>query len=71
MSVTIGGMSKTAPIRVSARIARMIDVICTAESTTASAICDPLLEAAIKKRYLEALRTLNREAEEPIEKPRK
>lgn len=51
---------KTATIRVSESIAKMIDIIGVAEGLTSSKIASPLLEKAIKARYLKALETLNR-----------
>jgi hypothetical protein len=60
---TIEGMAKkssgkTATIRVSGHLARMIDVIGTAEGSNSADICDPILEPVLVKRYEAALKKL-------------
>ncbi len=52
---------KTATVRISERIVRMIDIISTAEGVSSAQVCDPILESVIVERYQRALKFLNEE----------
>ncbi len=62
---------KTVPIRVSEKVAHMIDVICLAEKTSNSAIATPILEPALMERYQEALATIASTGKEIAKKTRR
>ena len=55
---------KTETIRVSEKVARMLNVICLTEHTSTSEVASPILEKAIKSRYLQALTKLHGEPKE-------
>jgi hypothetical protein len=55
---------KTETIRVTERVARMLGVICLAEDTNTSEVVTPILEKALKQRYLQALAKLQKEPED-------
>lgn len=55
---------KTEAIRVEERISRMIAVICVAESTSTSELISPILEKALKQRYMQAAEKLAKEAQD-------
>lgn len=55
---------KTATIRVTERVARWIEIICTAEDASSSEVASPILEKALAKRYQDAVDSLNRERAE-------
>lgn len=60
---------KTATVRISERIVRMIDVITTAEQVSSAQICDPILEPLILERYQRAVKTINEEERQLRKRP--
>lgn len=56
--------TKTETIRVTERVARMIEVICVAEKGTSSEVASPILEKALKLRYIQAADKIGKEPEE-------
>ncbi len=55
---------KTATIRVTESIAKMIETICLAEGITSSKVASPILEKAIRGRYIKAITTINEQAQD-------
>lgn len=55
---------KTETIRVTEKVARMIEVITTAEGASSSEVASPILEKMLKERYLKAARKIGNEPEE-------
>lgn len=53
---------RTTSVRVSEHIARMIEVISTADDMSSAEICDPILEPAIRKKYDAAVKKINDES---------
>lgn len=54
---------KTETTRVTEQVARMIEIISVAEAVTSSEVSSPILEKALKARYLAALDKLQGEPE--------
>lgn len=55
---------KTETIRVTEKVARMIEVITTAEGISASDVASPVLERELKDRYLRAAKKIAAEPKE-------